>query len=110
MHVYLRRRFPRLLPITQLRTFSLPDFDPNADYYKILGISPTASDKEIKAQYYKLAHEYHPDKTGGSTEAKFKDISAAYDVLGGLLFCTIMEPICLRLALGDISKAKSNLG
>jgi len=82
MHVYLRRRVPCLLPITQLRTFSLPDFDPNADYYKILGISPTASDKEIKAQYYKLAHEYHPDKTGGSTEAKFKDISAAYDVLG----------------------------
>jgi len=29
-----------------------------------------------------LAQEYHPDKTGGKTEAKFKEISAAYDVLG----------------------------
>ena len=29
-----------------------------------------------------MAQEYHPDKTGGKTEAKFKEISAAYDVLG----------------------------
>ena len=60
----------------------MPDFDPKVDYYKVLGVSSTADEKEIKQKYYKLAHEYHPDKTGGSTEAKFKEISAAYDVLG----------------------------
>ena len=64
------------------RSFSVPDFDPNADYYKVLGVSPHASEREIKASYYKLAQEYHPDKTGGKTEAKFKEISVAYDVLG----------------------------
>lgn len=65
-----------------VRAFQPPDFDPKVDYYKVLGVSPNASEKEIKTSYYKLAHEYHPDKTGGSTSDKFKDISAAYDVLG----------------------------
>ena len=60
----------------------MQDFDPKVDYYSILGIKPSADEKEIKNTYYKLAHEYHPDKTGGSTEAKFKEISAAYNVLG----------------------------
>ncbi|MDP2820643.1 MAG: molecular chaperone DnaJ [bacterium] len=49
------------------------------DYYKILGISKTASVEEIKKAYRKLAHEYHPDK--GGDEAKFKEISEAYQVL-----------------------------
>src|SRR5262249_10135385 len=42
-----------------------------------------ASDKEIKKKYRKLAKKYHPDKTGGdkSKEHKFKEISAAYEVL-----------------------------
>src|SRR5688500_13746554 len=51
------------------------------DYYKALGISSTASDKEIKAAYRKLSKQYHPDANKGSEE-RFKDISAAYDVLG----------------------------
>jgi DnaJ-class molecular chaperone len=32
-----------------------PDFDPNKDYYKILGVPPSANEKDIKATYYKLA-------------------------------------------------------
>lgn len=50
------------------------------DYYKILGVSPDASDEEIKKAYRKLAHKYHPDKEGGSEE-KFKEINEAYQVL-----------------------------
>ena len=50
------------------------DFDPKEDYYKTLGVSKSSSDKEIKLAYYKLAQKYHPDKTGGKTEAKFKEI------------------------------------
>ena len=51
------------------------------DYYKELGVVPTASDKEITRAYRKLAKEHHPDANPGSEE-RFKEISAAYDVLG----------------------------
>ena len=50
------------------------------DYYKILGVSKGATDDEIKKAYRKLAHKYHPDKSGGD-EAKFKEINQAYQVL-----------------------------
>src|SRR3569833_2063587 len=53
------------------------------DYYKILGVPKTATDKEIKAAYRKLARESHPDVNPGDkgAEDKFKDIGEAYDVL-----------------------------
>src|SRR3954471_21427609 len=51
------------------------------DYYKVLGVSSTATDKEIKTAYRKLSKQYHPDANKGSEE-RFKEISAAYDVLG----------------------------
>lgn len=51
------------------------------DYYKILGVDKNASSDEVKKAFRKLAHEYHPDKAGGSEE-KFKEINEAYQVLG----------------------------
>src|ERR1700728_3885731 len=51
------------------------------DYYKVLGVVPTAYDKEITRAYRKLAKENHPDAHPGSEE-RFKEISAAYDVVG----------------------------
>jgi molecular chaperone DnaJ len=51
------------------------------DYYKILGVGKGASSDEIKKAFRKLAHQYHPDKQGGSEE-KFKEINEAYQVLG----------------------------
>ncbi|KAF8393160.1 hypothetical protein HHK36_021401 [Tetracentron sinense] len=52
------------------------------DYYSTLGVTKSASVKEIKAAYRKLARQYHPDvnKQPGATD-KFKEISAAYEVL-----------------------------
>ncbi len=50
------------------------------DYYQILGVSRNASKEEIKKAYRKLAHKYHPDKSGGD-EKKFKEINEAYQVL-----------------------------
>ncbi|MDD5251508.1 MAG: molecular chaperone DnaJ [Patescibacteria group bacterium] len=51
------------------------------DLYQILGVSKSASADEIKAAFRKLAHEHHPDKTGGD-DKKFKEINGAYQVLG----------------------------
>ena len=51
------------------------------DYYAVLGVSPDASDKEITKAYRKLARKHHPDSRDGD-EARFKQISAAYDVIG----------------------------
>lgn len=53
------------------------------DYYKILGVSKNSTQEEIKKVYRKLAVKYHPDKGGTKEdEAKFKEISEAYAVLG----------------------------
>ena len=54
------------------------------DPYKILGVSPTATDDEIKSAYRALARKYHPDKYRDSDLAemageKMKEINAAYD-------------------------------
>ena len=51
------------------------------DYYKTLGVSSTATAKEITSAYRKLAKKHHPDTNPGQEET-FKEISAAYDVLG----------------------------
>jgi molecular chaperone DnaJ len=51
------------------------------DYYKVLGVSEGASQKDITRAYRKLAKENHPDAAHGREE-RFKEISAAYDVLG----------------------------
>ncbi len=58
------------------------------DYYKILEISRTATQEEIKKAYHKLAHQYHPDFNNTTervkklAEDKFKELQEAYDVLG----------------------------
>jgi molecular chaperone DnaJ len=54
------------------------------DYYQVLGIPKNATTAEIKKAYRKLAQQHHPDANAGdeAAESRFKEISAAYDVLG----------------------------
>ena len=54
------------------------------DYYKILGLAEDASAKDATRAYRKLARKHHPDANPGdaSAEARFKEIAAAYDVIG----------------------------
>ena len=54
------------------------------DYYSTLGVAKTATEKEIKQAYRKLARKHHPDVNPGdkSAEGRFKEINEAYEVLG----------------------------
>ena len=58
----------------------------NYKLYKVLGVDKNATQDDIKRAYKKLAIEYHPDKNKdadkAAAEEKFKEISAAYHVLG----------------------------
>jgi molecular chaperone DnaJ len=53
------------------------------DYYEVLGVSKSATEKEIKKAYRKMAIEFHPDKNPDNKEAeeRFKEAAEAYDVL-----------------------------
>src|SRR5256885_7309758 len=54
------------------------------DYYSTLGVAKTATEKEIKQAYRKLARKHHPDVNPGdkAAESRFKDLTEAYEVLG----------------------------
>lgn len=67
------------LQTRQALRFFQQNFNPQKDYYKVLGVEKNASEDEIKRAYKKLTIKHHPDK--GGSEVKFKEINEAKDVL-----------------------------
>ncbi|KAJ2942768.1 hypothetical protein O0L34_g14956 [Tuta absoluta] len=56
-----------------------------ASHYDVLGITPKATQSDIKSAYYKLSKVHHPDKSDNEVSAKkFREISEAYEVLGNV--------------------------
>lgn len=82
--MYIVKRAVHSLFWRQVRTYSAA-VKPKT-HYEALGIHPNSTQGEIKKAYYKLSMVYHPDKNQGNAEyaQKFKDISAAYEVLGNV--------------------------
>jgi len=71
-----------LFNLTSCRNISITQVFKKS-YYDALGLTPKATQTDIKSAYYKLSMLYHPDKNKGSDAAdKFRDITAAYEVLG----------------------------
>src|SRR5690348_6579103 len=69
--------------IVQQRGASVAASSTKRDYYAVLGVPRTASDKDIKTAYRKLARKHHPDVNPGDKKAEdlFKEIGEAYSVL-----------------------------
>lgn len=53
------------------------------NHYQVLGLNPSATQSEIKSAFYELSKKHHPDKNQGCEKSakKFKDLTAAYEVL-----------------------------
>mmetsp|Transcript_4231 Transcript_4231/g.5648 ORF Transcript_4231/g.5648 Transcript_4231/m.5648 type:complete len:102 (-) Transcript_4231:925-1230(-) len=68
------------------RGFSSTNFNKNMDYYGQLGLTSTATQDDIKMKFYELAKKHHPDSAQSrpTDEEKFKQITAAYDVLSNM--------------------------
>lgn len=72
---------PKCVPIKRVLHTSQTSF--LKDYYKTLGVSKSATPKEIKKAYYQLAKRFHPDRNKGDDNAqkKFQEVSEAYECL-----------------------------
>lgn len=86
-----------------------------ADYYKILGVKRSASDREIKKAFRKLSLKWHPDKNEPDmkeeAEAKFKSIAEAYTVLSDSekrQVCTVCVPYVCRASAVQRGACASN--
>ncbi|XP_057714601.1 dnaJ homolog subfamily C member 30, mitochondrial-like [Corythoichthys intestinalis] len=86
--IFSARRGSCLGHLTFTRTYGNcareePLYRTKTGYYDILGVTPTASQAQIKTAYYKQCFLYHPDRNAGNEEAtvRFSDISEAYSVL-----------------------------
>jgi molecular chaperone DnaJ len=84
----------------------------DTDYYAVLGVPQGASEKDITRAYRKLAKQYHPDANPGNKEAeeKFKEVSAANDVLGDAAKRKEYDEVRRMVASGAYQQGPSGFG
>ena len=81
------------------------------DYYKALGLAPTASDDEVRKAYRKLARKYHPDVSKETdAEAKMRDINEANDVLRDKEKRAAYDALAARVARGEGASGSTGSG
>ncbi|MFM7270060.1 MAG: molecular chaperone DnaJ [Actinomycetes bacterium] len=82
------------------------------DYYAVLGVGKTATEKEITRAYRQLAKQFHPDANPGDTaaEERFKEISAAYAVLGDAATRTEYDQVREMAASGRYAGGPGGFG
>lgn len=69
--------------LLQMRTFRTTALASAGNLYNVLGLKPTATQKEIKEAFYALSKLHHPDISGtADSSKKFQEISSAYEILG----------------------------
>ena len=74
--------YERIHSIFGIRTFRTTTV-PSKNYYDILGVTPGASEAQIKSAYYSLSKQFHPDvNKSEDAKKKFAEISEAYETLG----------------------------
>ena len=74
-----------------------------SDPYKVLGVSPTATDDEVKAAYRELAKKYHPDNYANSpledlATEKMKEVNEAYDQVMAAIRRAVIKTVVIRAA------------
>ncbi len=81
-----------------------------ADYYAVLGVTRTASTKEIAAAYRKLALKYHPDSHPGDEDAtqKFKEAAEAYEVLSDGNKRAAMTSTVMRVSMAPVLTSRTS--
>lgn len=69
-----------------VRKFSTSSSKAAKSHYDSLGITPAATQAQVKTAYYNLSKVYHPDRNDGSetSSRKFREVTAAYEVLGNV--------------------------
>lgn len=74
------------LSCCSLKNFYFTSSTLKKNHYDSLGITPAATQAEVKTAYYKLSKIHHPDRNDGSeaSSQKFREVSAAYEVLGNV--------------------------
>ncbi|XP_055541862.1 dnaJ homolog subfamily C member 30, mitochondrial [Wyeomyia smithii] len=83
----------------------------NRSHYDVLGITPNATQNDIKQAYYSLSKEYHPDRNEGCKFAadKFRAISEAYEVLGNYRLRRLYDKGILHTAGKQYAQSESTM-